>query len=150
MNDIPGKVIGMILAFVLVIVMPFVNVTVEQEMLDRRLIIDDVSAFIDEVIDSRNITDTMIDELNIRLASYGMTVDYEISRYRRSVNADPTSDSDYYVTYVQSDDVTNFDKGDKISIRVYTVGYSATETLAHRITGMFVSDLDTTITARIR
>lgn len=150
MHDIPGRVIGLVLAFVLTIVMPFVTVTVENEMLDRRLIIRDVSNFIDEVIDSRNITDSMLEEFNVNLASYGMTVDYEIKHYKRSVNADPTSDSDYYVSYIQSDDIRNYAKGDKISIRVYTVGYSATESIAHKLTGMFVRDLDETITARVR
>lgn len=150
MHDLPGKIIGLVIAFALIVVMPFVNTTVEDEMLDRRLIINDVSNFIDEVVDSRNVTDAMLDELNVNLASYGMTVDYEIEHYRRSVNADPLSDSDYYVTYVKSDDIRSYEKGDKISVRVYTVGYSATESLAHKITNIFVRDLDETITARVR
>lgn len=150
MHDLPGKIIGLVIAFALIVVMPFVNTTVEDEMLDRRLIINDVSNFIDEVVDSRNVTDAMLDELNVNLASYGMTVDYEIEHYRRSVNADPLSDSDYYVTYVKSDDIRSYEKGDKISVRVYTVGYSTTESLAHKITNIFVRDLDETITARVR
>lgn len=149
-SDIPGKLIGLILAFVLVILMPFVTVTVENEMLDRRLIVTDVTNFIDEVIDSRNITDAMIDELNVNLAKYGMSVDYEIIHYGRSVNVDPTSSDDYFVTYVKKDDIRNYSKGDKISIHVYTTSYSASEYLAHKVTGMFVKDLDVTITARIR
>ena len=91
-NDIPGKIIGLLLAFVLTVIMPFVTVTVENEMLDRRLIIDDVSNFIDEVIDSRNVTDAMINELNVNLASYGVTVDYDITHYARSVNSDTTKE----------------------------------------------------------
>ena len=150
MHDLPGKIIGIVIAFVLVVIMPFVNTTVEDEMLDRRAVIDDVRNFIDEVVDSRSVTDAMLDELNVNLASYGMTVDYEIKHYVRSVNADPTSDEDYYVTYVQSDNIRNYEKGDKISVRVYTVGYSATETLAHKLTGVFMRDLDETITARVR
>lgn len=151
MHDIPGKFIGLILAFVLTVIMPFVTVTVENEMVDRRLIINDVTNFIDEVVDSRQVTDAMLDELNVNLASYGMTVDYEITRYARSVNADPLkSNADYYVTYVPQDDYRTFNKGDKISVHIYTVGYSSTETLSHRLTGMFVKDLEETITARIR
>lgn len=149
-NDIPGKFIGLVLAFVLTVVMPFVSVTVDTEMTDRRLIINHVTDFIDEVIDSRNVTDAMIDELNVNLASYGVTVNYEIKRYARSVNADPITDSDYYVTYLPQDDTTTYNKGDKISVRVYTVGYSSTGALAHKLTGLFVKDLDETITARIR
>ncbi len=150
-NDIPGKIIGLLLAFVLTVVMPFVTVTVENEMVDRRLIITDVTNFIDEVVDSRNITDGMIDELNVNLAQYGMTVDYEITHYARSVNVDPATTGDnYYVTYVKADDTTTYEKGDKISVHVFVRSYSATEALAHKLTGMFVKDFDTTLTARVR
>lgn len=149
-NDIPGKIIGLLLAFVLTVIMPFVTVTVENEMLDRRLIVDDVSNFIDEVIDSRNVTDAMINDLNVNLASYGVTVDYDITRYARSVNSDPTTDADYYVTYLPMDDNRNYEKGDKISVHVYTIGYGTSENLAHRLTGLFVKDLDVTLTARVR
>lgn len=149
-NDLPGKFIGIVLAFVLTVIMPFVTVQVENEMMDRRMIINNVTDFIDEVIDSRNITDAMIDELNVSLASYGVTVNYEISRYARSVNSDPITDSNYYVTYLPQEDTTTFNKGDKISVRVYTVGYSSSGALAHKLTGMFVKDLDETITARVR
>lgn len=150
-NDLPGKFIGLLLAFVLTVIMPFVTVTVENEMLDRRLIISDVTNFIDEVVDSRNVTDAMIDELNVKLASYGMSVDYEIKHYARSVNVDPLDGGEsYYTNYIQVDDTSSYQKGDKISVRVFTTSYSATEALAHKLTGMFVKDLDTTITARIR
>lgn len=149
-NDLPGKFIGLVLAFVLTVLMPFVTVQVESEMMDRRMIINHVTDFIDEVIDSRNVTDAMIDDLNVSLASYGVTVNYEISRYARSVNADPITEADYYVTYLPQDDTTTYNKGDKISVRVYTVGYSSSGALAHKLTGMFVKDLDETITARVR
>lgn len=149
-NDLPGKFIGLILAFILTVIMPFVTVQVENEMMDRRMIINNVTDFIDEVIDSRNITDAMIDELNVSLASYGVTVNYDITRYARSVNSDPITDSNYYVTYMPIEDTTTFNKGDKISVHVYTVGYSSSAALAHKLTGMFIKDLDETVTARVR
>lgn len=148
-SDIPGKFLGLLISVVLVVVAPFVTVTVESEMVDRRLIINDVCNFIDEVVDSRSITEGMIDDLNVSLASHGMSVDYEIKRYARSVDPDPVKPNSYYVTYLARDDF-NFKKGDKISVHVYVTGYSTTEALAHKLTGMFVKDLDTTITARVR
>ena len=150
MHDLAGKICGIILAFVLVIIMPFVNVAVENEMLDRRLIINEITTFIDGVVDSRQITDSMINELNVSLAKYGISVDYDITRYARSVNNDPLSDGDYYVTYMQVDDNTTYRKGDKISVHVYSIGYSGSISLAHRLSGIFTGDLDVILTARIR
>lgn len=148
-TDMAGKFIGIVIAFCTVVISPFVMTTVESEMVDRRLIINDVTNFIDEVVDSRTITDGMIDDLNVNLASHSMSVDYEIIRYARSVDPDPVHEGEYYITYLEQDDY-NFAKGDKIQVHVFITSYSTTESLAHKITGMFIKDLDTRITARIR
>lgn len=149
-NDLPGKIIGVLLAFVLCVITPFVTISNQNEMLDRRMIINNVTDFLDEVIDSRTVTDSALSELNVNLASYGIIVDYEITRYALSVDPDPVNPNTYTTNYIVTDDNRHYNKGDKISIRVYTVGYSSTQALAHKLTGMFVKDLDETITVRIR
>ena len=149
-NDIPGKFIGILLAFVLTVVVPFVNTTVEQELLDRRSVIMDVTNFIDEVVDSRQITDAMLRELNTSLASYGTSVNYTVTHYRRTVNPDPLDTSKYYTNYVVVDSSEPWQKGDRISVRVESVANSLTETISHKLAGLFVPKLDRTITARIR
>lgn len=148
-NDLPGKFIGLLMAFVLTVVMPFVNTTVETEMLDRRSIIQDVTNFMDEVVDSRQINDAMLQELNTKLASYGVIVDYEITHLRRTVNPDPTEQGKPYTSYYEVED-DEWKKSDRIAVHVKTVGYSASQMLAHRITGLFISELDRTLVARIR
>ena len=148
-NDIPGKFIGLLIAFVLTVVMPFVNTTVETEMLDRRSIISDVSNFIDEVVDSRQVTPSMLQELNTNLAAYGVIVDYEIIHYRRTVNPDPLTKQASYTSYYVVEDV-EWRKSDRIAVHVRTVGYSNTQMLAHRVAGLFVAELDRTLVARIR
>lgn len=149
-NDLPGKFIGLLIAFVLTVIMPFVNISVEDELIDRRLIVTDICSFIDEVVDSRNITDAMIKDLNVSLAQYGVTVDYEVTRYVKSVNIDPTNTDDFYVSYIINEDASKFNKGDKVSVHVYTKGASTSGYLAHKLSGIFLPELNTTITARIR
>ncbi|MCM1215121.1 MAG: hypothetical protein NC548_11445 [Lachnospiraceae bacterium] len=149
-NDLPGKFIGILIAFFLAVVVPFVNTTVEQEMLDRRSIIMDITNFIDEVVDSRQITDAAIRELNTSLASYGTSVDYTITHYRRTVNPDPMQAGHYYTNYIIVDETEDWEKGDRISVTVQSIGYSTTESIAHKLVGMFVPDLDRTLAARIR
>lgn len=149
-NDLPGKIIGVLLAFVLCVIVPFVANSTQNEMLDRRMIINHVTAFLDAVIDSREVTDVALSELNVNLASYGIIVDYEITRYALSVDPDPVNPGSYVNNYVVMSDNSHYNKGDKLSIRVYTVGYSSTQALAHTLTGIFVKNLDETITVRIR
>ncbi len=148
-HDMPGKFIGLLLAAVLCLIVPFVTLTVEGEMLDNRLMVMDITDFIDGVVDSRKITDSMLSELNVKLSSYGKTVDYEITRFARSIDADPTTPGNYYVSFQEQDNY-DFVKGDKISIRVYVTGYSTSEALAHKLSGIFIKNFDVTFTARIR
>ena len=149
-KDIPGKFIGLLLAFALTVLVPFVNTTVEQELLDRRSIIMDVTNFMDEVVDSRKITDAMLSELNTNIASYGTSCTYTITHYRRTINPDPVKPGSYYPSYVVVDDNEPWQKGDRISVRVESVSYSTTETISHRIAGLFVPELNRTLVARIR
>ena len=116
-NDLPGKFIGLLMAFVLTVVMPFVNTTVETEMLDRRSIIQDVTNFMDEVVDSRQINDAMLQELNTKLASYGVIVDYEITHLRRTVNPDPTEQGKPYTSYYEVED-DEWKKSDRIAVHL--------------------------------
>lgn len=149
-KDLPGKFIGILLAFVLTVVVPFVNTTVEQELLDRRSIVKDVTNFMDEVVDSRQITDAMLRELNTNIASYGTSVQYTITHYRRTVNPDPVKAGSYYTNYIVVDDDEPWLKGDRISVQVQSVSYSTTENISHKLAGIFVPELDRTFTARIR
>lgn len=150
MHDLPGKFIGIIIAFVLAVVVPFVNTTVQQEMLDRRSAVMDVTNFIDEVVDSRQITDAAVRELNSSLASYGTSFDYEVTHYRRTVNPDPMKSGSYYTNYIVVDSEQEWERGDRISVRLFTIGHSTTETISHKLSGLFVPELDRTIAARIR
>ena len=150
MHDIPGKVIGLILAFVLCCIMPFLLITTEQEMVNRRLLTEDVSNFIDTVVDGRMVSDAELREFNAKMASYGAVYDYEIHRYQRSVNPDPTTGNSYTVSYVEVDDWKNYEEGDENSVHIWEVSSSSTSRLAHKLTGMFIRDFDLTITARIR
>lgn len=150
MHDIPGKVIGLLLAVVLCCIMPFLIISTEQEMVNRRLLTEDVSNFIDSVVDGRAVTDAELREFNANMASYGAIYDYEIHHYKRSVNPDPITGNSYTVSYIEVDDWKNYEKGDKISVHIWEVSPASTTRLSHRLTGLFIRDFDLTVTARIR
>lgn len=150
MNDIPGKFLGIILVAALCIMMPFVNVTINEEIDARHLIIEDMSDYIDSITDGRVNSDADQKAFEAKLASYGMVLDYEVTRQARTVNPDPFSQDDYYVSYVEMDDTTHFEKGDKVTVHVWQVSGTTTGNIARRIAGIFSRDLDFTITARVR
>lgn len=150
MHDIPGKVIGVLLAFVMVVVATFAISVTTAEMLDRRSAFMVMCEFVDGVIDSRQITDSELRDFNAKIQSYGMTVDYTITREMRSVDPDPLNPGGYVRTYIPTDNNRVYNQGDHITLHVKSIGYSSSTALAHSLTNMFVEPFDETITARIR
>ena len=150
MHDIPGKLIGIILAFITVVVAPFVISVTTAEMLDRRAAFMAMCDFVDGVIDSRQITESELREFNATIQSFGMTMDYQITREMRSVDPDPLNPGSYVRTYIPTDNNMVYNQGDHITLRVKSIGYSSSTALAHSITNMFEEPFDETITARIR
>ena len=150
MHDIPGKILGILVAFILLVVAPFVVTVTTNEMIDRRAAFMTMCDFVDGVIDSRAITENELREFNSELQSYGMTMDYTIMREMRSVDPDPLNPGDYVRTYIPTDDYMHYNQGDHIILHVKSLGYSSSSSLAHSLAGMYIDPFDETIVARIR
>lgn len=150
MSDLFGKVFGVILAFILVFVAPFTILTLTNEMVARRTILNEMQSFIDETIDSRQITDMQLEDFYLAISGLGPICDVEIERYVRTVDPDPKDPDEIYVTYVFSEDNRTYNQGDKIKVRVHAISYTGTEKYLRSISGMFLPSLDYTLAARVR
>ncbi len=149
-TDIIGKFLGVFLVFMLLVVAPFIAYGAQKTALDSRAIVSVVNNFIDEVVDSREITDSMLRQLNSDLASYSMAVNYEITRERRIVDPDPLNPGEYYPSMIVADDNRHYDQGDHITVRVYSIGTSTSASIAYRIARIVQPEFDYTFSARIR
>ena len=150
MTDIFGRVFGVILAFILLFIAPFTMVTLSQEMVARRTILNEMQSFIDETIDSRQVTDQQLEDFYLGISGLGPIVDVEISRYVRTVDLDPVEEGEIYVTYVYSEDNRTYNQGDKVSVRVHAIGYTGTQKFLRAITGLFLPQIDYTLAGRVR
>lgn len=150
MTDIFGRVFGVILAFILLFIAPFTLVTLSQEMVARRTILNEMQSFIDETIDSRQVTDQQLEDFYLGISGLGPIVDVEISRYVRTVDPDPVEKGEIYVTYVYSEDNKTYNQGDKVSVRVHAIGYTGTQKFLRAITGLFLPQIDYTLAGRVR
>lgn len=149
-SDIIGKFLGLALTFVLLIVAPFVERSAQKEALDSKAIVSDINNFIDEVVDSRMITDNMLKQLNSKLASYSILVDYEIIREKRAVNPDPKNPGEYYSSLIVVDDNMTYEQGDHITVHVYKIGNSSTSVVSARLAQIFIPEFDYKFSARVR
>lgn len=149
MRDIPGKVIWVIVFFMILI--SFYSITTsEVTMLDKRALYIDICDFVDGVVDSRQITESELREFNAKIASYGFTVDYTISRLVRSVNPDPLNSGEYVTTWIEVDDNMNYNQGDKIVVHVWQVGNTRSQNVLSGIISQWVPRFDEQVPARIR
>ena len=78
MLDLPGKFIGIVVAFFLCVLAPLVNITITQELVARRQIITAATNLLDEVVDSRELTNDMQRQFIAEVNSYGAAVNYEL------------------------------------------------------------------------
>lgn len=150
MPDIFGKVLGMIIAFVLLFLAPFTWVTLSNEAVARRVILNEMQAFIDETIDSRQITESQLEDLYLGVSGLGPVVDVEIERYVRTVDPDPKNPGGIYVTYVYSENTKQFNQGDKVKIRVHAINYTGAEKMLRSTVGLWLPPIDYTLAGRVR
>lgn len=150
MNDIFGKVLGAMMAFVLLFLAPFTWATISNEMVARRTIMNEMQTFLDETIDSRQVTDSQLEDLYLGIAGLGPVLDVEVERYVRVVDPDPKTPGGIYTTYVYSDDNRTYNQGDKVKLRVHAIGYTGTQKLLRSTIGLWLPQIDYTFAARVR
>lgn len=116
MNGFLTKVISIILAFILVIVGPYTMCYAMDEMEARRQILDETQLFLDQVCDKREISDTDITELNLKLAAHGMILKADVKRKVRVAMTDARGN--VTACYLSVDDLTCLNEQDVIEVKV--------------------------------
>lgn len=150
MTDVFSKILAVCLAFVLCILSPIALTSLMDDMVARRSIMNEMSAFIDEVIDSGKITDEQMADFQLGCNSYGPVVNIEIRRYVKTTNPDPKNPGKTYTSYVMSDTATNFNQGDHIQVTVETIGYTGSQRIVMATLGTLLPRFNCTFSARVR
>lgn len=82
MSDFLNKVITIILIFVLLVLAPLLISYMSTDMVTERLVLNDVTQFIDKVTDKALITQQDLDELYMAVNSHGNSFDVDVYRYQ--------------------------------------------------------------------
>ncbi|MDR1523135.1 MAG: hypothetical protein LBS29_04225 [Endomicrobium sp.] len=150
MSDIVGKVLSIILAFILLCIAPLSMVTLMEELADRRSIMNEVANFVDEIIDSKSLTQDNLADFYIAIASYGPVVDAKVVRYVREINPDPLSAGTTYTSYVVADNMFQWNQGDLVKVTVNQIGVTGPQRFIMGTIGLVLSEFDYTQAGRIR
>lgn len=127
MNDFFTKLIGLFLAFFLLVIAPITNNALAQDLTMKRAILNEMTNFVDKVTDSGQISDAMLSDFYLGCASHGAVVDVSVQRYIKIVNPDGSGGT--YITYVLSDEIAKWNKSDIVKVKVEAIGYTGAQRL---------------------
>lgn len=148
--SIPGLVIGIVLTVLLLVVTPIYYTGIVQWAKSENMMMSDVIELVDKVGDTRILTKDMLADFNLALASKPLNYTYKITRETRVVNPDPVNPGSTYTSYVPVDDISTWEQGDLITVRVEPLGESTFSTIALRLFGFTTSRDAFQITRRVR
>ena len=139
MTDIIGKLIAIIIAFVLIVIFPFTVITIDSDMKVRMRVENEVQRAIDEIIDSRQYSKSQIEDLNLSLAGLGPTFDVEVERYIRTIDPDPDQPGKTYISYIKSEDNS-----------VYALGFTGQQRVLYTLVHYMLPTIDVQLAGRVR
>lgn len=116
MHGFLSRVVGLILAFLLLVVAPLLNTYGTQEMENRMETLNDVSEFLDKVTDKGEITEDDLNEFYLAAESHGMTLDVKVERLVKTATL--LDDGTVSTTYIVADDYHNLNVGDIVKVQL--------------------------------
>lgn len=105
--------------------------------------------FIDEVIDTGEVSETLLTDFQLGCNSYGPIIQIEIVRFVKTIDPDPINGGTY-TTYVVAEDNTHYNQGDHIQVTVKTIGYSGTQRMVMSTVGIMLPKFECTLAGRVR
>lgn len=148
MSDFLNKLIGVVLAFVLLAAGPLINRGLSQDLEMKRSVLNEITNFLDKVSDNGRINDVDVSNYYLALNSYGVAMDAHIERQIKVVNPDGAGGT--YATYVVSDDITQYNQGDIVITTVKAIDYTGSQRVINRLMHLSPPKFDVTFSAMVR
>ncbi len=124
MSDFINKVVSITLIFIMLVLAPLLISYKSDEMLAKRLILNDVTMFIDKAKDTGSVTEDDLNQLYIQCSSHGMAVNVTV---KRMIRTDITKDGKIATVYYAADeldDLLAMNPDDIVKVTVTEVGVS--------------------------
>ena len=122
MTDFINKVITIVLIFVMLVLAPLLISYMSTDMVAERLILNDVTQFIDKVTDKGLLTNYDLNDLYLAVNSHGGAYEVKVERYQ--LLEEPLPNGSTKLLYLKHDDVDNMMEGtvpDYINLNVKDV-----------------------------
>ena len=155
MSDIFGKILGIVLVFLLCVLAPISIIVLTDDMTDRRNIFNEMTNFVDTVIDSDKISEAQLRDFYYGVSSYGPQCSVEIVQYIRVVTPG-AQEGEAKISYVpvnittQAETDVTLTTGDIVKVHVHATSYTGVQQFVHATIGMLLHPIDFTVSGKVR
>lgn len=122
MTDFLNKVVTLILIFILLILAPLLISYMSTEMTTQRLVLNEVTQFIDRVTDKASITTEDLDDLYLGVNSHGGIFNVDVERFIKVASENP--DGTVKTLYYAADTLEVLNQSDVVKVTVSETGMS--------------------------
>lgn len=151
-NSIVATVLGVIILFIALIVLPSYYMGIIHWRNDMNTCQTTARNFIDMVIDNGQITDRSLSDLNLSLAGCHSTFTYEYYREERVTNPDPNNPGEVIVEWVHTDvdENTEWHSGDLVTIVITQQSQGLFQKLSSMLLGSSYNNIEIRLTGMVR
>lgn len=173
MTDFVNRVLNLVILFTALVIAPLLFTFLSSQLTDQRLILNEVTEFLDKTSDKAAMNEYDIDKLYMKLNSHGMLLDVEVERliYAPTTNADGV----LIENYIKADTITDiirqneqkavnagknkkdrevaeirFNSNDSIRVRVREIGTSTSRRVLYTILKIDTGPYELTMSATVQ
>lgn len=154
--SIPGIVLAVAVYCVEFLLFTYYVIGCHQYISSWHMMLNNTRDFVDEVIDTREITDQMLTDFHMALASGEVVYTANIYREIKKIDPDPTNLGTEAVAggtitrWIAVDDISTFTTGDRVIVEVQPVSVGPFEAVANLILRIPANSGKITKCARVR
>lgn len=148
--SVPGIALAIVLYAIEFLGFTFYVAGCHQYITSYHFMLNETRNFVDDVIDTKEITPQMLEDFNIALASSEVVYSAEIYRYIRTVNPDPVHSGQTITRWTMVDDSSKFNSGDRIQVVCTPVSVGAYQAIANTFLHLPMDRTTIIKTARVR
>lgn len=148
MTDIINKIIGVLLAFTLLVGAPLIITSMSKDLTMSRSVLNEMTNLINKVTDNGRLSSQDLSDFYLGISSHGMTMDATIRRYMKVVN--PDGNGGTYTIYMISDDLSTWNSGDIIKVTVKAIDYTGAQRIQNRLLRLTPPKFEQTLAGMVR
>ncbi len=159
MSDFINKIVSIILIFIMLVLAPLLISYMTNNMKAQRLVLNDVTSFIDKVTDKGSISQSDLDQLYLDVNSHGLILDVDVKRLIKTATKlpDGTIKTVYFAAQGENSSNPNFDgtihymnTGDVVQVTVREIGISTVRQLTYRLLKVDTGRFEFTLSGAVR